>query len=619
MADITRRWKREWEALNPILRDGEPGVEKDSSRLKIGDGQTPWVDLTFVAGSGSSGGSFVLPDRLSESSLKSTFQQSWRPNTDYAKDETVISPAGQVVSAKAAFTSGATYSAANWTVKSFVLPQYLSETSLGETYGAKSDVTTNANAIAKKTYPSLRKKPLPPPLRPVSGMVAALLRGQRSVVMQVVGDSTTVAPTRWFGALGKRIGQACPGYTVLHRSYSAGQDQYNQPTVLQAGTLNGGGTRGLRYNSGNPFSYQMPSAITGDIDVRAKVALDNWASGANQVILAQWSSATTRVFSFQVNSSGTLGIGLSSDGSAALTTVSSTVAPTVAAGATLWIRATVDVDNGSSQRVITFYTSTDGETWTQLGNVVTVSGAITLFNGNPIVTLGSRFTSSLYTDRAVGTFYWVEVRNGINGPSLVPPLIDSWDFVIGTDETGFAWVGAPVILMVNGGIGGQKISYFSDPARAAVLHQDHGADVFLLNDGHNEGQLSRQSLINALSTYITMVKGYIPNRPIVLVGQNPVNPAFFSANALSKRYARYQTMATWAASQQGIYYVDSYYYFTDLAAQLSSADGLHPVGTDVVTDGTAGDQVWADAIFQQLFGGSLGAFGSFENPFLPIS
>ena len=512
---------------------------------------------------------------------------------------------------------GGSGGASNSDVATFVAADGPTKTALNASFGSKADVTATANVVANKTFPSLKKKPLPPPLRPVSGVVAALLRAQRSVVLQVVGDSTTVAPTRWFGALGRRLGQACPGYTVLHRSYSAGEDQWKAPTVLQAGTINGGGTRGLRYSSGNPFSYQMPSAITGDLDVRVKVALDNWASGSNQVLLAQWSSASTRVFSFQVNSSGTLGLGLSTDGSAALTTATSTVAPTVSAGATLWVRATVDVDNGASQRVITFYTSLDGDTWTQLGNVVTVSGAITLFGGNPPVTLGARFTSSLYTDRAVGTFYWVEVRNGINGPSLIPPLIDAWDFVIGADETGFAWVGAPVILMVNGGIGGQKISYFSDPTRAAILHQDHGADVFLLNDGHNEGSLSRQSLVSSLATYVAMVKGYLPNRPIVLVGQNPVNPTFFSANALSKRYARYQTMATWAASQQGVYYVDSFYYFTNLDAQLSSADGLHPVGTDVVTDGTAGDQVWADALFQQMFGGSLGAFATFENPFLP--
>ncbi|WOH20119.1 hypothetical protein IRJ34_07285 [Paenarthrobacter sp. GOM3] len=41
---------------------------------------------------------------------------SWKPNTPYLANQTVISPNGDVVSAKVAFTSGATYDAANWNI-----------------------------------------------------------------------------------------------------------------------------------------------------------------------------------------------------------------------------------------------------------------------------------------------------------------------------------------------------------------------------------------------------------------------------------------------------------------------------------------------------------------------
>lgn len=41
-----------WRTKNPVLDSGEPGYEEDTSRLKIGDGETRWNDLDyFQAGS----------------------------------------------------------------------------------------------------------------------------------------------------------------------------------------------------------------------------------------------------------------------------------------------------------------------------------------------------------------------------------------------------------------------------------------------------------------------------------------------------------------------------------------------------------------------------------------
>lgn len=37
-----------WEAENPLLRAGELGVETDTSRAKIGDGQRLWSELPYV-------------------------------------------------------------------------------------------------------------------------------------------------------------------------------------------------------------------------------------------------------------------------------------------------------------------------------------------------------------------------------------------------------------------------------------------------------------------------------------------------------------------------------------------------------------------------------------------
>jgi hypothetical protein len=42
-----------WIRLNPILESGEPGYEKDTGKLKIGDGTTAWNDLKYFEGEAS--------------------------------------------------------------------------------------------------------------------------------------------------------------------------------------------------------------------------------------------------------------------------------------------------------------------------------------------------------------------------------------------------------------------------------------------------------------------------------------------------------------------------------------------------------------------------------------
>ena len=44
-----------WTAANPILADGEIGVESDTDLFKIGDGLTAWVSLGYGGIQGVSG------------------------------------------------------------------------------------------------------------------------------------------------------------------------------------------------------------------------------------------------------------------------------------------------------------------------------------------------------------------------------------------------------------------------------------------------------------------------------------------------------------------------------------------------------------------------------------
>lgn len=39
---------KEWESINPVLREGEPGWDTTVKKQKIGDGITPWKDLKYM-------------------------------------------------------------------------------------------------------------------------------------------------------------------------------------------------------------------------------------------------------------------------------------------------------------------------------------------------------------------------------------------------------------------------------------------------------------------------------------------------------------------------------------------------------------------------------------------
>jgi hypothetical protein len=44
---LRRGTSAQWSFRNPILAEGEQGFEVDTHRIKIGDGVTPWNDLSY--------------------------------------------------------------------------------------------------------------------------------------------------------------------------------------------------------------------------------------------------------------------------------------------------------------------------------------------------------------------------------------------------------------------------------------------------------------------------------------------------------------------------------------------------------------------------------------------
>jgi hypothetical protein len=188
--------------------------------------------------------------------------------------------------------------------------------------------------------------------------------------------------------------------------------------------------------------------FTQNLDVRAHVALDDWTPGALSTLVSKWmTGGGQQSWRFRVaTTTGLLTLSWSEDGAAALF-ASSTVAPTVADGEPLWVRATLDVDNGAAGRDIRFYTSPDGSAWTQLGATVTQAGTTSLFVGTAEVNVGSYNNGA--SERMAGRVFSAEVRNGIGGTIVASPnfgeqLAGTTSFV---DSTGKTWtVTSPATL-----------------------------------------------------------------------------------------------------------------------------------------------------------------------------
>lgn len=60
MAFTTFQWRRDtaanWTSADPVLASGEPGLETDTGKCKVGDGSTKWSSLAYFSPDGSSGG-----------------------------------------------------------------------------------------------------------------------------------------------------------------------------------------------------------------------------------------------------------------------------------------------------------------------------------------------------------------------------------------------------------------------------------------------------------------------------------------------------------------------------------------------------------------------------------
>ncbi len=149
--------------------------------------------------------------------------------------------------------------------------------------------------------------------------------------------------------------------------------------------------------------------ITGDISLRAEVAVDDWDDGLQALGGRYVFTTDDRSYRLTTNSSGGIRLYWSTDG-ATFETVDSDALPSTDAER-LAVRADLDVDNGSSEHEVTFFTapSRNGP-WTQLGSTQTFSGTTSIFAGTSDLEVGSSDDGT--SNRWSGKVYAFQVHDG---------------------------------------------------------------------------------------------------------------------------------------------------------------------------------------------------------------
>lgn len=258
--------------------------------------------------------------------------------------------------------------------------------------------------------------------------------------------------------------------------------------------------------------------ITGDIDIRFEITPETWRPNLPQVIGGKWNLASQQSWLVTLMPSGLIRWNWSPNG----TTINqaTSAAGFGAANGRYALRVTLDVDNGSGQRVTRFYWATSiDDTWNLLGSN-TGSSTTSIFNSTTAVELAganangsSPFASEI---GLVGKVHAFELYNGIAGTLVADfdatvrsPGDTTWSDGLGTPNT---WT----LNGTNGRVTSDRIRFCGELSSLPQEWDTTGRDVYLpirasgaLRRMMQGGQPLRSAIYRNLIQYST-INGYWP-------------------------------------------------------------------------------------------------------------
>lgn len=406
-----------------------------------------------------------------------------------------------------------------------------------------------------------------------------MLATNDDVAMLILGDSTGDYTDEWVYLLVQNIvSRIDPSVRVTYSTFDEVANQYRAPSVLQTGTepyVTVVSTDAAGWGT----DINLAGTETGDLDLRADVAPNKWATGTtSQTFVSRYGTAAgTYAYQFYVTAGGTPTLAWSADGTALTTATGGAAAwAGFADGSRNHVRVTLDADNGAGAYEVKFYTSADGVTWTQTGSTTTGGATTTVFSPNQNIQIGSRGNAA-GSDSAgnqhglFGKIYSAYVSDAINGASKISPICRTWNAYpnqIGVRN------GGPAIHVFNASVAGASLLWAQNAARVNHMIKSLETAFVWVSYGHNDGpHHSPSKWLKSLKVITDAIQTRIRNPLITLCSQGPrYSPA--TQETIDAQSLR-ASLTSIVSMQNGFSFADPFTaYGTDRS--LLQADGVHP-------------------------------------------
>jgi lysophospholipase L1-like esterase len=249
------------------------------------------------------------------------------------------------------------------------------------------------------------------------------------------------------------------------------------------------------------------------------------------------------------------------------------------------------VDNGASGRTVSFWTSTTGVTYTQLGTDVVSATATSIYNATSApYTIFGRASIELWA----GKIFYYRVKSGLGAAAfdVIPPHLGI--FYFSSQGPDIAQGGSPVINIFAGGWSGSDLANWTDATRLSKVLPDAAASYVIVSLGHNEGSRMGSAYTTRLASLVSAIRTRCPNAGLGMIGQNPT---FAPAGYLYNAFVRQLQLAGYCRVNAHDFFDVRSAFIRDgrpLSDLINPSDGVHPI--------EAGNALWGQFMGAQLVG-----------------